>query len=141
VSRLNEALLREIASRTGGEYTSLADPGATGRVVAAVNRLQRTENATGRQVEQVDRYAIFVGLALLLLVADILLSRREALARRVAARPVDLRPAAQAAVLVLALSMNGFGPGDKERGNRLYRDGRYEEAVEAYHEALRDGDT
>src|SRR5690606_14389049 len=103
--------------------------------------LQRTENATGRQVEQVDRYAIFVGLALLLLVADILLSRREALARRVAARPVDLRPAAQAAVLVLALSMNGFGPGDKERGNRLYRDGRYEEAVEAYHEALRDGDT
>jgi Ca-activated chloride channel family protein len=140
VSRLNEALLREVSNRTGGQYVSLSDPGATGAVVAAVNRLQRSENATGRQVEQVDRYAIFVALALLLLAADVLNARRRPRATAAPARVVDLRPAAQAALIVLALSLNGFGVGDKERGNRLYREGRYAEAVEAYHEALRDGD-
>lgn len=141
VSRLNEGLLREIASRTGGEYVSLSDPGATNAIVSAVNRLQRTQNASGRQVEQVDRYAIFVGLALLLLAVDALLARRRPTAPATAARPTDLRPAAQAAVIIVALALNGFGVGDKERGNRLYREGRYAEAVEAYEEALRDGDT
>jgi Ca-activated chloride channel family protein len=140
VSRLNETLLREVASRTGGEYVTLADPGATGRIVAAVDRLQRTENATGRQIEQVDRYAIFVALALLLLAVDALLARRRA-SPPSSARPVHSAPAAQAAIVLLALSLTGFGVGDKERGNRLYRAGRYAEAVEAYHEALRGGDT
>lgn len=41
------------------------------------------------------------------------------------------------AVLVLA----AFGWGDEERGNRLYREGRYIEAVEAYREALADGES
>src|SRR5690606_27412426 len=127
-------------SRTGGEYVSLSDPGATNAIVSAVNRLQRTQNASGRQVEQVDRYAIFVGLALLLLAVDALLARRRPTAPATAARPTDLRPAAQAAVIIVALALNGFGVGDKERGNRLYREGRYAEAVEAYEEALRDGD-
>ena len=141
ITRLNETLLREVSSRTGGEYVPLTDPAATGRIVAAVNRLQRSESATGRQVEQVDRYAIFVGLALLLLAADTLLARRRGMRGAAPGRPIHVAPAAQAAVLVLALSLNGFGIGDKERGNRLYRAGRYAEAVEAYHEALRDGDT
>jgi Ca-activated chloride channel family protein len=39
------------------------------------------------------------------------------------------------ALLLLA----GFGIGDLERGNRLYRAGRYAEAVEAYRAALADG--
>jgi Ca-activated chloride channel homolog len=45
------------------------------------------------------------------------------------------RGRAAALVAVLAVSL-GFGIGDIERGNRLYREGRYEEAVEAYQRAL-----
>lgn len=37
------------------------------------------------------------------------------------------------------LLLGGFGIGDLERGNRLYRAGRYAEAVEAYRAALADG--
>lgn len=42
--------------------------------------------------------------------------------------------------LAVLLSL-GLGFGALERGNRLYRAGRYAEAVEAYREALRDGET
>ena len=43
-------------------------------------------------------------------------------------------------MLGLALILlGGFGIGDLERGNRLYRAGRYAEAVEAYRAALADG--
>jgi tetratricopeptide (TPR) repeat protein len=45
------------------------------------------------------------------------------------------------AAMLLALVLLGFGPGDLERGNRMYRDGRYAEAVEAYRSALQGGRT
>ncbi len=40
----------------------------------------------------------------------------------------------------LVLATAGFGIGELERGNRLYRDGRYEEAVAAYRQALEGGE-
>lgn len=42
-------------------------------------------------------------------------------------------------ILLLTLALVGFGVGDLERGNRLYREGRFAEAVEAYARALEDG--
>lgn len=42
--------------------------------------------------------------------------------------------------LVLIVAMAAIGIGDFERGNRLYRDGRFEEAVTAYQAALADGE-
>lgn len=41
--------------------------------------------------------------------------------------------------VALALATTAAAFGDLERGNRLYRDGRYAEAVEAYQSALGDG--
>ncbi|HEY8484615.1 MAG TPA: tetratricopeptide repeat protein [Longimicrobiales bacterium] len=41
--------------------------------------------------------------------------------------------------LVAWLALPPFGTGDVERGNRLYREGRYAEAVEAYRAALASG--
>lgn len=43
-------------------------------------------------------------------------------------------------VTALFLATTAFGIGQVEKGNRLYREGRYAEAVEAYQEALQDGD-
>lgn len=40
-----------------------------------------------------------------------------------------------------AILLAAFGFGELERGNRLYRDGRYDEAVEAYRSALSDGES
>jgi len=42
--------------------------------------------------------------------------------------------------LVLAVTLVAFGIGDKERGNRLYRAGKYAEAAAAYAQALKSGD-
>lgn len=42
-------------------------------------------------------------------------------------------------VVALVVLLTGFGFGDFERGNRLYRQGRFAEAVEAYESALESG--
>ncbi len=48
--------------------------------------------------------------------------------------------AARWGTLALAAGLVAFSIGDKERGNRLYRAGKYQEAVAAYAEALKRGD-
>lgn len=45
----------------------------------------------------------------------------------------------RALLVGLVMMTTGFGIGDLERGNRLYRQGRYAEAVEAYQAALETG--
>ncbi|HUG40658.1 MAG TPA: VWA domain-containing protein [Longimicrobiales bacterium] len=70
VSRLNEGLMRAVASRTGGEYVRLGEAGATDAVVAALRGLDRTEGDAQRSVREKARYGWFVLLALLLLAVD-----------------------------------------------------------------------
>jgi Ca-activated chloride channel homolog len=50
-----------------------------------------------------------------------------------------MRGARLVAALLLIVVLAGFGPGGLAKGNRLYREGRYEEAAAAYQEALRRG--
>lgn len=76
VSRLNEALLRDVARRTGGRYVRLDQAGATEAVLAALRGLDRTEADTRRRVRQKQRYAWFVLLAIALLSVDGVLSVR-----------------------------------------------------------------
>jgi Ca-activated chloride channel homolog len=135
VSRLDEPLLREAASRGGGSYVHLDGPAATAQVIASLRGLDRDRGSETR-TEPADRYALFLGLALLLLVLDAAL----AAGIRVSL-PQRLAPVARAAtVAALVLLLTGFGIGDVERGNRHYRAGRFAEAVEAYRSALRSGD-
>ncbi len=48
--------------------------------------------------------------------------------------------AARWGTLALAAALVAFSIGDKERGNRLYRAGKYAEAATAYAQALKNGD-
>jgi tetratricopeptide (TPR) repeat protein len=85
-----------------------------------------------------------IALALVLLFVDALLSRaRPVLAFRtrsdIGRRVRKVAPRAAAVLVIFATT--GFGIGDLERGNRLYREGRYAEAVEAYQAALAAGKT
>ncbi|HUF50518.1 MAG TPA: VWA domain-containing protein [Longimicrobiales bacterium] len=144
-SRLGEDLLRDVASRTGGSYVALAEAGALPAVVAELRRLQRTAGDHTSRVEPRERFAWFAALALLLLLADTLLFgpplRRAALpAPSLPRAPLSWRRQArrtqQAAVVLVLGGTLAFGIGDLERGNRLYRAGRYEEAVAAYQRVL-----
>ncbi len=144
ISRRNDRLLERVAAIAGGRYVRSDRAGATDRLLTELRDLQRATAGGGRQLKERDRFAWFIALALLLLALDAHLARgmplrvpglpgrgRAAAAPRVVAR--DL------AVMLTLFALLGFGIGDVERGNRLYREGRFAEAVEAYREALADG--
>jgi Ca-activated chloride channel homolog len=132
VSRLDESLLRDIADRTGGTYVRLDEGGALNRIVGELRRMQRAEGDDARRLEPRERFAWFAALALLLLGLDVLLFG-PAVSRLSPAR-------ARAGIVGLALiAGTAYGIGDLERGNRLYREGRYEDAVAAYEQVIEAG--
>ena len=73
VVRIDEEVLREIASRTGGRYFRATDPEALSQVYAAIDRLERSPLSGRRPVARIDRYAWVLALALGLVVAEGLL--------------------------------------------------------------------
>jgi Ca-activated chloride channel homolog len=148
VSRLDESVMRSIASRTGGRYVRADDPAALARVLDALRSMQRGEGEDATRTEPRDRFALFVLLALLLLAADVATAAgmRGALLPAVRAQTAGRShgrttpPAVRAAAAVLLLgAVLGFGIGDLERGNRMYRAGRYAEAVDAYSRVVESG--
>lgn len=134
ISRLGDDLLRGIADRTGGAYLDGTDPGSVERLAARLGGMERPGAARERRTLPRERFALFIALALALIALDSWLALRWSPVR-------GSRRAASLAVLLLALLTQGFGIGDVERGNRLYRAGRYAEAVAAYQQALRDGES
>lgn len=155
VSRRDDALLERIARATGGRYFRADEAGATEELLSALRGIERTATTADRQERAKDRFAWFVALALALLAVDVWRARgipttavvqlfgRGVLARRVRRRvagATEATSAARVAVVLLAFGfLSAFGIGDLERGNRLYREGKYAEAVEAYRSALEDG--
>ncbi|HSJ33259.1 MAG TPA: VWA domain-containing protein [Longimicrobiales bacterium] len=155
ISRLDENLLRTVAERTGGRYVRMDDAAALARVIDELQGMQREEGESTQRVEPRERFALFAALALIMLTLDIMLyggarrgmwpGRPAAGEESVAAEPAVGRQAAggravHAAVLVLMLGVVGFGIGDVEKGNRLYREGKYEEAAAAYQRVVESGD-
>ena len=134
ITKLNEPLLQSAAEQGGGQYFRMDQAGATGALVGRLKSLERTAGDSSARAEREDRTAWFIAAALLLLALDVVLARRRDL-RPKASRTQAVRVAALVAVL---FSIN-WGIGALERGNRYYRAGKYEDAVKAYEEALRDG--
>jgi Ca-activated chloride channel family protein len=141
VSRLDEQLLRTVAERTGGRYVRLDDAAALSRVVGELRGMQRERGENMQRVEARDRFALFAALALVLIALDMLLYGNARVRRplRPAVPHAAARRGAHAAVIVLLLMATGFGIGDLEKGNRLYREGKYEEAVAAYQRVVESG--
>lgn len=139
VSRLNARLLENVAVATGGRYYPLADARAVDRVLAALGGMSRAETGSGTRVEPREQHAAFVLLALLLLALDSLLEIRSHRARGRSSGFRLAQAARMAMVVALTLPLTAAAVGDQERGNRLYREGRYAEAVDAYQAALNSG--
>ena len=70
VVRIDEDILREIASRTGGRYFRATDPEALSHVYAEIDRLERSPLSGRRPVTRLDRYGWVVAAALCLVVAE-----------------------------------------------------------------------
>jgi Ca-activated chloride channel family protein len=140
ISRLDDELLRDVAARTNGTHVRIDDAAGLVRVISELRNMQRGEGNDMQRVEARERFWIFALIGLLLLALDALLhGSRRARARGTAAASAAAKYA-RAAVLVLVLfGGSGFGIGDLERGNRLYRAGKYEDAVAAYQKVLDSG--
>lgn len=146
ISKLNPSLLEAIAERTGGRFVRLDDIGSASRLLSALGGMSRSLNEAGQRVEPRAREGVFLAIAALLLLLDLLFDRgvlpiaRAARAARSAAGVTPAGATARvAALLLVMLVTSAAGPGDLERGNRLYRAGKYAEAVEAYQAALAEG--
>lgn len=132
ISRLGEGLLERAATITGGRYSRSDHAGATDAILAQIRGMERTSSAGGSREVPRPRYTWFIALALALIAADVLLARRTA--------GQGTRTMRAATLALLCGATLAFGIGDLERGNRLYRQGRYKEAVAAYQAALEGGD-
>jgi Ca-activated chloride channel family protein len=144
ISRLDEGLLDRIARATGGRYSPSDRAGATDALLAEIRGLERTSAAAGTREVPREQFGWFIALALALLALDTVLARR---AGGRASGPGGsgasgyATPRSASGLALLLLVTLAFGIGDLERGNRLYRQGRYAEAVEAYRAALQGGNT
>lgn len=76
-SRLDERTLRRIAQQTGGTYTAATDPRSLAALAAVASRGGRAEGARGESLPD-NRYAWFVGIALVLIAMDALSERGRA---------------------------------------------------------------
>jgi Ca-activated chloride channel family protein len=112
-SRLNEARLSSLASEGGGRYFRYDGDAAVQTLADAVRGIDTAPVSNDGGVSPENRYQIFLGLAVALLIADWLIDERRAMPRprlprgRVASRRRGLAAVSTLLVLVLAC-----GPGD-----------------------------
>lgn len=157
ISRLGEELLRDAARTTGGLYVRGDRAGATDALLDRIRGLERSSAAGGTRAVPHERFAWFIAIALALIAADTIRARRATGKPAIPAtsgKTTSSAPTAgratsgshrtgrrtrYTAALIILAAITAFGIGDLERGNRLYRQGRYTEAVEAYRAALQDG--
>jgi Ca-activated chloride channel family protein len=137
ISRRNTELLQDIAQRTGGKFYDVAASGSTAALVRELRNLERAPGASEDGLEPRDQTVWFIAIALLLLLLDFLLARRSAL--NAARTRTTMNQRAAAAIIVLLAFGTGFTIGHLEKGNRLYRAGKYEEAARIYQEVIREG--
>jgi Ca-activated chloride channel family protein len=140
ISRLDDELLSDVARRTNGTFVRIDDAAGLTRVIAELRNMQRGQGENTQRVEARERFWIFALVALLLLALDTLLhSGRRSRPRSAAARTAAPKYARAAVLALVVFGATGFGIGDFERGNRLYRAGKYEDAVAAYQKVLASG--
>ncbi|MDA7729076.1 hypothetical protein N8838_02915, partial [Flavobacteriales bacterium] len=78
VSKLNEQLLQQIASAGKGTYVRANNSKAgLSSLFAEINKMEKKEIGTMVFTEYKDRFQLFIGLALLLLITDLMLLARK----------------------------------------------------------------
>ncbi len=134
VTRLDEAMLKQIAAAGGGRYVALSDPGSLAGLAAELDRLQRTRFDTKAAPQPIERFQWFAILGLLLIAAEIVLPpllRQPRSALRSAGR---LWPLATAGLLVGGVCSASVAEINRH-GNDQYAQANYAPALDLYRTA------
>ena len=144
-SRLNEDILQKIALASGGAYVrgSGASLGLDEIFNEHIAKMERREVASTLERRYEERFQIPLAAALVFLLIELLTGeRRLSRRRRWWARRADAVRAGTTALMILLMPLlvGWFDPpGDRAaEGNRLYDQGKYNEAADKYGEGLVD---
>ena len=135
ITRLDDALLRNVAATGGGRYVALGDPGT--RLAALADdfaRLQTTVFATGTERQPEERFQWFVAGAVLLLALELAVSDTRGRPRLPWRKAAALVPLALVAALLTAACAS-TAHNLNEDGNRFFAQGEYDRALESYQRA------
>lgn len=134
-SKLNEALLRELASVTGGFYLQLSGAGTVSMLYErGLQPLPRSEQAAQRVRRYHERYQWLLAAAILLLLAEMFVPERRP-APRPAARTPSARTVAGVLACLLALPLStAAGPAG---ARKQYEAGQYEASRKQYEALLK----
>lgn len=139
-SHLNEALLQEIAAKSGGFYLPLRGA-KTMDVLYEKGLAPLPKSTTSSKLlrRYHERFHWLVGLAIVLLVVEMFLpdrQRRRAKATTAAATPVAAVAEKLALLLLLLLALPVSAWGSPARALREYEAGKYQDALKDYHQLL-----
>lgn len=141
-SRLNESLLQEIAKATGGFYQRLAGANTIDTLYErGLAPLPKTEFAAQRVRRWHERYQWFLGLAIVLLIAEMFIpERRSQKTAKTSAVDMPSLPAAAAArtaaMIALGLMMATAAEASPDAALKRYSKGRYDSALSEYERLL-----
>ncbi len=133
ITRLEEPSLQHVAQETGGRYNRLQDAAADAdRVAGVIKSLPASylPAAKGEEASAREYFPLFAGAALALLLLQRFL---QSLRRR-----QKVSKALPVAGLLLCVSFAAQAQTDWQKGTRLYREGKFGQAAEAFEKALGD---
>jgi len=135
VTRLDDTLLRALATTGGGRYVALDGPGTPLAALADdFARLQTTVFATGSKRQPEERFQWFLAGTALLLVLETAISDTRGRPRWSGRKAVALGPLALLAGL-LAAACASAAHSLNDDGNRFFAQGQYDRALESYQRA------
>jgi len=138
-SRLNEALLRDMAQETGGFFMLLSGANTMNVLYErGLAPLPKSDLASQKVKRQHERYQWLLGLVIVLWLAEMLLPERKSnkVKAGAAASPANATTAKAAALVALLLwpVLGWAGPG---KALKQYQEGRFEGALEEYQRSLK----
>jgi Ca-activated chloride channel family protein len=140
VSRLNETSLQTIAGAGGGQYQRIggADTGL-GRLQIDLSRLDPASFGAEESRLPIERFQLFAGAAIVLLLTAWLLPARARLPSPKLLRRLRPQPALSLALLAMLVGACGGADSLRERNaeaNRLFAEGDFEGALTRYQDIL-----
>jgi len=150
VSRLNEKMLQDIAQAGGGMYVYASNTGAAlKKVKDELSKLAENEYDAQLYSDYIDRFSYFLMAALVILLLEMVISNKksrwEGKMNLFGSRELPKRDARIASVVLLIifspimLMAQKVEPAERQNvraGNKLYEQGKYQEAVVKYMKAL-----